>query len=83
MIKPPSHVALSITCSVYSVLCQNKLLVYRTMMLCSNTICRFSVGYRAYACQCSWRAVKDVTECTSDVSLKWVCGGHSQQEILQ
>jgi hypothetical protein len=40
---------------------------------------RKHIGYRAYACQCSWRAVRDATECSNDADLKWVCGGHKAQ----
>uniref|UniRef100_A0A6P8HUU1 Cilia- and flagella-associated protein 418 n=1 Tax=Actinia tenebrosa TaxID=6105 RepID=A0A6P8HUU1_ACTTE len=32
---------------------------------------------RAYACQCSWRSVKEATDILNDSTLKWVCGKHS------
>ncbi|KAK3744457.1 hypothetical protein QZH41_012876, partial [Actinostola sp. cb2023] len=32
-------------------------------------------GVRAYACQCTWRSVVDITV-VSDSKLKWVCGKH-------
>lgn len=35
-------------------------------------------GCCAYACQCSWRSVTQLTELwSSDPQLKWVCGKHS------
>lgn len=34
-------------------------------------------GYRAYACQCTWRSVTHPTEVQLDPKLKWVCGKHS------
>jgi len=34
-------------------------------------------GYCAYACQCSWRSIVQLTELWSDPQLKWVCGKHS------
>ena len=33
-------------------------------------------GTRAYACQCSWRAVEELTDLQSDHQLRWVCGKH-------
>ena len=35
-------------------------------------------GCCAYACQCSWRSIVQLTELWSgDPQLKWVCGKHS------
>lgn len=40
----------------------------------------YSPGCCAYACQCSWRSVVQLTEVWSgDSQLKWVCGKHSWQ----
>ncbi|KAM6214740.1 cilia- and flagella-associated protein 418 isoform 2-T2 [Rhynchocyon petersi] len=33
-------------------------------------------GARAYACQCSWRTVEDLTDLQTDAQLRWVCGKH-------
>ncbi|KAG5175736.1 retinal maintenance-domain-containing protein [Tribonema minus] len=33
-------------------------------------------GWRAYACQCSWRSVADVVRLGPQSDLRWVCGGH-------
>lgn len=33
-------------------------------------------GTRAYACQCSWRAVEELTDLQTDHQLRWVCGKH-------
>ncbi|XP_007532273.1 cilia- and flagella-associated protein 418 [Erinaceus europaeus] len=33
-------------------------------------------GARAYACQCSWRNIEEVTPLQSDRQLRWVCGKH-------
>ena len=33
------------------------------------------IGYTAYACQCSWRAVNSRTTVKSQSNLKWVCTG--------
>ncbi|KAE8599348.1 hypothetical protein XENTR_v10017156 [Xenopus tropicalis] len=35
-------------------------------------------GSRAYACQCSWRSVQELTNITVYPQLRWVCGKHSQ-----
>ncbi|XP_063780210.1 cilia- and flagella-associated protein 418 isoform X2 [Pseudophryne corroboree] len=34
-------------------------------------------GTRAYACQCSWRSVHQLTDLSSEQQLRWVCGKHS------
>ncbi|XP_069813412.1 cilia- and flagella-associated protein 418 isoform X2 [Dendropsophus ebraccatus] len=34
-------------------------------------------GVRAYACQCSWRSVQELTDLSSQPQLRWVCGKHS------
>ncbi|KAM8785889.1 cilia- and flagella-associated protein 418 isoform 2-T2 [Rhynchonycteris naso] len=33
-------------------------------------------GARAYACQCSWRTIEELTDLQSDHQLHWVCGKH-------
>ncbi|XP_062044196.1 cilia- and flagella-associated protein 418 isoform X2 [Lepus europaeus] len=33
-------------------------------------------GTRAYACQCSWRTIEELTELHTDHLLRWVCGKH-------
>ncbi|KAM6171181.1 cilia- and flagella-associated protein 418 isoform 3-T3 [Erethizon dorsatum] len=33
-------------------------------------------GTRAYACQCSWRSVEELTDLQTDHQLHWVCGKH-------
>lgn len=33
-------------------------------------------GARAYACQCSWRTVEELTNLQTDHRLRWVCGKH-------
>ncbi|KAJ1193160.1 hypothetical protein NDU88_002465 [Pleurodeles waltl] len=33
-------------------------------------------GSRAYACQCSWRSIQQLTELQLDQQLRWVCGKH-------
>ncbi|XP_006161362.1 protein C8orf37 homolog isoform X2 [Tupaia chinensis] len=33
-------------------------------------------GTRAYACQCSWRTVEELTDLQTDHRLRWVCGKH-------
>ncbi|XP_005381886.2 PREDICTED: protein C8orf37 homolog isoform X1 [Chinchilla lanigera] len=33
-------------------------------------------GTRAYACQCSWRTVGELTDLQTDHQLRWVCGKH-------
>ncbi|XP_030072762.1 cilia- and flagella-associated protein 418 isoform X2 [Microcaecilia unicolor] len=35
-------------------------------------------GTRAYACQCSWRSIKELTDLASDQHLHWVCGKHAE-----
>ncbi|XP_063306381.1 cilia- and flagella-associated protein 418 [Pelobates fuscus] len=32
---------------------------------------------RAYACQCTWRSVKELMDIRQDQQLRWVCGRHS------
>ncbi|KAM4028873.1 cilia- and flagella-associated protein 418 isoform 3-T3 [Anomaloglossus baeobatrachus] len=34
-------------------------------------------GARAYACQCSWRSIQQVTHLSAEEQLRWVCGKHS------
>ncbi|XP_060680413.1 cilia- and flagella-associated protein 418 isoform X3 [Hemiscyllium ocellatum] len=33
-------------------------------------------GTRAYACQCSWRSIQDLTDLREEQELRWVCGKH-------
>ncbi|XP_074843014.1 cilia- and flagella-associated protein 418 isoform X2 [Carettochelys insculpta] len=33
-------------------------------------------GSRAYACQCSWRSIDELTDLQTDRELRWVCGKH-------
>ncbi|XP_034980393.1 cilia- and flagella-associated protein 418 isoform X2 [Zootoca vivipara] len=33
-------------------------------------------GSRAYACQCTWRSIDELTELTGDRQLRWVCSKH-------
>ncbi|XP_045139870.1 cilia- and flagella-associated protein 418 isoform X2 [Echinops telfairi] len=33
-------------------------------------------GARAYACQCSWRTIEELTDLQNDHQLRWVCGKH-------
>ncbi|XP_059579849.1 cilia- and flagella-associated protein 418 isoform X1 [Alligator mississippiensis] len=33
-------------------------------------------GSRAYACQCSWRSIDELTDLQTDRQLHWVCGKH-------
>ncbi|XP_044599885.1 cilia- and flagella-associated protein 418 isoform X2 [Equus asinus] len=33
-------------------------------------------GTRAYACQCSWRTIEELTDLQTDHQLRWVCGKH-------
>uniref|UniRef100_A0A8C0J386 Cilia- and flagella-associated protein 418 n=1 Tax=Chelonoidis abingdonii TaxID=106734 RepID=A0A8C0J386_CHEAB len=33
-------------------------------------------GSRAYACQCSWRSIDELTDLRTDRQLRWVCGKH-------
>ncbi|XP_069477495.1 cilia- and flagella-associated protein 418 isoform X3 [Ambystoma mexicanum] len=35
-------------------------------------------GFRAYACQCSWRSIQQLTELQADPQLRWVCGKHAE-----
>ncbi|XP_020824457.1 cilia- and flagella-associated protein 418 [Phascolarctos cinereus] len=35
-------------------------------------------GTRAYACQCSWRDVEELTDLRTDQQLRWVCGKHNE-----
>nr|XP_033789571.1 protein C8orf37 homolog isoform X2 [Geotrypetes seraphini] len=35
-------------------------------------------GARAYACQCSWRSVQELTNLAEDQHLHWVCGKHAE-----
>ncbi|XP_068942697.1 cilia- and flagella-associated protein 418 [Petaurus breviceps papuanus] len=35
-------------------------------------------GTRAYACQCSWRDVEELTDLQTDQQLRWVCGKHNK-----
>ncbi|OCT77039.1 protein C8orf37 homolog [Xenopus laevis] len=35
-------------------------------------------GARAYACQCSWKSVQELTNITTYSQLRWVCGKHSK-----
>ncbi|XP_036986989.2 cilia- and flagella-associated protein 418 isoform X1 [Artibeus jamaicensis] len=35
-------------------------------------------GTRAYACQCSWRTVRELTDLQDDHQLRWVCGKHQE-----
>ncbi|OXB79886.1 UNVERIFIED_CONTAM: hypothetical protein H355_000916 [Colinus virginianus] len=35
-------------------------------------------GSRAYACQCSWRSIDELTELQADQRLRWVCGKHAE-----
>ncbi|MEE6509231.1 hypothetical protein FKM82_025041 [Ascaphus truei] len=35
-------------------------------------------GTRAYACQCSWRSIQELTDLGTDQQLRWVCGKHSK-----
>ena len=37
----------------------------------------YFVGFRAYACQCSWRSVSNIQNIEADSKLRWVCGKHS------
>ncbi|XP_010004812.1 PREDICTED: protein C8orf37 homolog [Chaetura pelagica] len=34
-------------------------------------------GARAYACQCSWRSIDEITDLQMDQQLRWVCGKHA------
>ncbi|XP_050178485.1 cilia- and flagella-associated protein 418 [Myiozetetes cayanensis] len=33
-------------------------------------------GARAYACQCSWRSIDELTDLQTEQRLRWVCGKH-------
>ncbi|KAH0617552.1 hypothetical protein JD844_015932, partial [Phrynosoma platyrhinos] len=33
-------------------------------------------GSRAYACQCTWRSVDQLTDLSTDRQLRWVCSKH-------
>ncbi|XP_034278371.1 cilia- and flagella-associated protein 418 isoform X2 [Pantherophis guttatus] len=33
-------------------------------------------GSRAYACQCTWRSIDELTDLTMDRQLRWVCSKH-------
>ncbi|XP_057591458.1 cilia- and flagella-associated protein 418 isoform X3 [Hippopotamus amphibius kiboko] len=33
-------------------------------------------GTRAYACQCSWRSIEELTDLQTSHQLRWVCGKH-------
>ncbi|XP_062460631.1 cilia- and flagella-associated protein 418 isoform X2 [Pezoporus occidentalis] len=35
-------------------------------------------GARAYACQCSWRSIDELTDLQTDQQLRWVCGKHAE-----
>ncbi|XP_002739042.1 cilia- and flagella-associated protein 418-like [Saccoglossus kowalevskii] len=35
-------------------------------------------GYRAYACQCKWRSVREFVDLQKETDLKWVCGKHTE-----
>ncbi|XP_068090984.1 cilia- and flagella-associated protein 418 [Hyperolius riggenbachi] len=35
-------------------------------------------GSRAYACQCSWRSVHELTGLSTEQQLRWVCAKHSE-----
>ncbi|XP_019469703.1 protein C8orf37 homolog isoform X1 [Meleagris gallopavo] len=35
-------------------------------------------GSRAYACQCSWRSISELTDLQADQQLRWVCGKHAE-----
>ncbi|KAK4828208.1 hypothetical protein QYF61_024642 [Mycteria americana] len=35
-------------------------------------------GARAYACQCSWRSIDELTDIQTDQQLRWVCGKHAE-----
>ncbi|XP_043921865.1 protein C8orf37 homolog [Protopterus annectens] len=34
-------------------------------------------GSRAYACQCSWRSIQELTDLSKDQQLRWVCSTHA------
>ncbi|XP_048364190.1 cilia- and flagella-associated protein 418 isoform X1 [Sphaerodactylus townsendi] len=35
-------------------------------------------GTRAYACQCSWRSIDELTDLSTDRQLRWVCSKHAE-----
>ncbi|XP_060099455.1 cilia- and flagella-associated protein 418 [Heteronotia binoei] len=35
-------------------------------------------GTRAYACQCSWRSIDELTDLSMDRQLRWVCSKHAE-----
>ncbi|XP_064010810.1 cilia- and flagella-associated protein 418 [Pogoniulus pusillus] len=35
-------------------------------------------GARAYACQCSWRSIDELTDLQAQQQLRWVCGKHAE-----
>ncbi|XP_068020396.1 cilia- and flagella-associated protein 418 isoform X2 [Melanerpes formicivorus] len=35
-------------------------------------------GARAYACQCSWRSIDELTDLQTEQQLRWVCGKHAE-----
>uniref|UniRef100_A0A674GXH9 Cilia- and flagella-associated protein 418 n=34 Tax=Telluraves TaxID=3073808 RepID=A0A674GXH9_TAEGU len=35
-------------------------------------------GARAYACQCSWRSIDELTDLQTEQQLRWVCGKHEE-----
>nr|XP_020641072.1 protein C8orf37 homolog isoform X2 [Pogona vitticeps] len=35
-------------------------------------------GSRAYACQCSWRSINELTDLSTDRQLRWVCSKHTE-----
>ncbi|KAL8181891.1 UNVERIFIED_CONTAM: hypothetical protein K2H54_033882 [Gekko kuhli] len=35
-------------------------------------------GARAYACQCSWRSIDELTDLSVDRELRWVCSKHAE-----
>lgn len=39
-------------------------------------------GARAYACQCSWRSIDELTDLQTDQQLRWVCGKHAEWSPL-
>ncbi|XP_064410492.1 cilia- and flagella-associated protein 418 isoform X2 [Latimeria chalumnae] len=36
------------------------------------------IGTRAYACQCNWRSIKELTALGTNQELRWVCGKHTE-----
>lgn len=39
-------------------------------------------GARAYACQCSWRSIDELTDLQTEQQLRWVCGKHGEWSLL-